>query len=149
MFSWNVLAAACESQRGDTAAVVATIEVKTPGNTLNLEGPVSLQQFGDTSLFRICVHPPNEKRNLCTLCLPPDQCWKALKPKKIISSRSRLKAICQVIELPPDHPEGYSQIVLTLPYDGENGLAMFFCESLAFSCSRVGGEVMMSEHGHT
>ncbi|CAB9506639.1 hypothetical protein SEMRO_274_G105270.1 [Seminavis robusta] len=144
--SWKVLAATCESQAGDTAATVARIEVKTNGgDTSILKGPVTLQQIGDTTLFRICVHPENKRYNYSVLCLPPDAKWTASPPKKIISMRSRMKAIKQVVSLPPDHHEGFQELVITMPFDGDKGTAFFFCEALVFASQQVLGIILAEE----
>ena len=141
MTAWSSLAAVCEAQAGQAAESVAVVEVFVNGLMnpvqLCLTGPVSIERFGTTSLFRIIVHNDNMTRNKAVLCLPPDCMWMASKPRKVKGKQSGLRAIESVIELPTGNREGYDNLRITMPYDGDGGSAMLFAEAVVWASQEV------------
>ena len=137
--SWKILAAGCDSQSGEKAATVASIEVvSSPGMVpVEFNGPVTLQQFSDAALFRIVVHYNNSARNTCVLCLPPDTRWVVEPVRKIKGKRSGKKALELELTFPPENVEGFSKLKITMPYDGDTGNAMLFCEAVHFAAQSV------------
>ena len=108
-----------------------------------MEGPITLQEFARTGLFRICIHHNNSELNKGVLCLPPDEMFSAHPPKKLISPTGK-KALESVVTLEGISPEGYKTLTFTLPYDGNNGASMTFCEALVYAAQVVSHNVWKS-----
>ena len=140
MTSWSTIAAVCEAQDGQTAASIAVVEVFVnglDGPKSCYTGPISIERFGNTSLFRIVVHNGNMTRNTAVLCLPPDCTWMASKPRKVKGAKSGLRAVESSIELPAGHREGFNHLRITMSYDGPGGNAMLFAEAVLWASQEV------------
>ncbi|CAB9496260.1 expressed unknown protein [Seminavis robusta] len=147
---WTNVSAMTGQEAGSNAAAVATVSVVCPGDIPdgNIEGPVTLQRFSDTPLFRICVHHNNSVYNRAVFCLPTDEAWTVSLPRKIKTKRSKKKALELTFNLPEENPDGFKKLVVTLPYDGEDGDAMLFCEAAAFASGVVFDYCQGREYGH-
>ncbi|CAB9507873.1 hypothetical protein SEMRO_323_G117390.1 [Seminavis robusta] len=134
MVSWRRLA----SLFGDEALSIGTVQVRCDGNPKETAcGNLVLEQFGNTTLFRLLVLEDASSTSISSsFCLPPDIKWVVSLPKKVKSSNSGLKALRIAITL-PHTKEGFDSITVTLPYDGESGSARNFVEALAYATSEA------------
>ncbi|CAB9508639.1 hypothetical protein SEMRO_355_G124910.1 [Seminavis robusta] len=145
--SWiNVSVRDGQDGAGSNAASVARIKITCPPGVIDatLDGPVTLQRFGDTTLFRIAIHYNNSRFNHAVLCISPNAAWTVSKPKKLISQNTRTRFLVMKFDLPEDNPEGFVKLEVTLPYDGEEGNAMLFAQAAVYAscvvCDRVNME---------
>ncbi|CAB9522793.1 hypothetical protein SEMRO_1341_G264480.1 [Seminavis robusta] len=138
MVSWRVVAS-LEEHGGETAASVATLvaQVNHGTDAHSIDGPITLQQFGDSPLFRVVIHRVNSNRNAASFVLPPDASWTVTQVKKIKTRKSGRKAIRFEFNLQADGPEGFDSLVITLPWDGASGSAMTFHQASVYASQVV------------
>ncbi|CAB9506585.1 hypothetical protein SEMRO_271_G104730.1 [Seminavis robusta] len=145
---WKILAAVNQSQEGLAAKGVAFLEVfikkdnDKPDATLT--GPISIQRYGSTPLFRIVVHNTEMTRNIGAFCLPVDCVW-TCKHRVVKSKNSGRKAVKATLSFDEGSVEGFDRFDVTLAYDGINGESKLLAESLVFASQEVVEAVYTSE----
>jgi hypothetical protein len=139
--SWSTVTALNDSQADHAAATIATVDIFVVDSATSphqsISGPLSLERFGSTNLFRLVVHNADMTRNKAVLCLPPDCLWRGERPRKVKSRRSGMKAVEVNVVLPQGHKEGYDRLCITAPYDGEDGRAMLLASALIWASQEV------------
>jgi hypothetical protein len=141
MDTFKTIAAVCGPQAGVDAETVANIEVfvnqsdQSPHTWAN--APLILERFGTTGLFRIVALNVNASRNMMVLCLPTACVWRVSQLRKIKSKNTRKKAIQFDVVLPVGHKEGFDMLVITIPFDGDDGKAMLYYQAMVFACQEV------------
>ncbi|CAB9522691.1 hypothetical protein SEMRO_1330_G263470.1 [Seminavis robusta] len=141
MNSWQVVAAvtASDDQKDATAESVATVQVMVDGceKCTQYCGPVTLQRFGNTLLFRVVILNDKTNRNMMVINLPPDDEWRVELPKKLISPNTRTKAVKTIVRLRSGNAEGYDMMTITMPWNGKKGSSMVFAEAVIFASGVV------------
>ncbi|CAB9508994.1 hypothetical protein SEMRO_370_G128390.1 [Seminavis robusta] len=137
IFRWNRLAATSGNLTGEVATLGSvSLELKGHSVCNPTIGPVVLERFANTPLFRIAVLDPTSTHIVGTVTLPADSLWTLYKPMKVKSTNAGLKAIKIIITV-DSIKEGYDMVKVTLPYDGEQGSAVLFGQALIFASSTV------------
>ena len=142
MTSFSIITAVSEQQAGTSAETVANVEVYPQIldviPSISLNSPLVLERFRTTSLFRIvALSNTFPLRNQMVLCLPTDCAWGVSQLRKIRSTRSGKKAIQFDVLTPVGHKEGFDRLVITIPYDGEDGNAVLYYQALLFASQEV------------
>ncbi|CAB9500787.1 hypothetical protein SEMRO_92_G048010.1 [Seminavis robusta] len=131
-FSWRRLATTSGTEIGVEASSLWTVALVLAGRDVCSPsvGPVNLEQYAYTPLFRITVMNQARTRNIASICLPSDCTWILDQPRKVKSANSGLRAYRLKISV-SSTKDGWDTVMITLPYDGENGSAVLFGQALA------------------
>jgi hypothetical protein len=142
--TFNTIAAVCGHHAGVAAETVANIEVfvniADSEPTCSINAPLLIERFGTTSLFRIVALSNNSltiPRNQMVLCLPTDQLWQVSRLRKIKGARSGKKAVQFDVIPSVGTKEGFDKLVITIPFDGNDGLAILYYQALVFAGQEV------------
>ena len=137
---WCEVAAINGLQLGEGAENVAFVQWWTGGqlNPHQMAAPTSFQWFSDTELFRfVCFQLVQgaggpEYKPIMNLTLPTEL-WVLAEFRRTVSKNTRTKAVKTTIMLPPNNAEGINKVVVTMPYDGENGHSMLFAQAILYA----------------
>lgn len=130
VYAWETVAAVT----GEQAAFVAFLKATVGGKLREAHGPVSLQQLKFTPLFRLIIHRP-DGRIEHVFSLPVDEAWSVCYGP--VKGRSTAKAIRVTIDLSVQGVEGFEQLVVFLPYDGDGGSAILFAQACVHASKEV------------
>jgi hypothetical protein len=142
MNSFTTIAAVSGHQAGSDAKTVANVDVyiniSDEVAATSYIGRLVLQRFGTTSLFRIVgLSNTSPFRNKMVLCLPTASAWRLSQLRKIKSKNSGMKAIqFDILTLVGDK-EGFDKLVITIPFDGNDGSAMLYYQAVVFANQEV------------
>jgi hypothetical protein len=150
MNTFSTIAAVCGPQVGVGAKTVANIEVyvnysdQSPSTVMN--APLILERFGTNSpLFRIVALNANASRNNMVLCLPTSCLWQVSQLRKIKSKTSGKKAIQFDVLALAGNKEGYDKLAITIPFDGDDGMAVLYYQAVVFASQEVLGYWLQQE----
>jgi hypothetical protein len=89
------------------------------------------------SLKIVALSTSKSSRNMMVLCLPTDCTWLVSKLRKIKSKNSGKKAIQFDVLLPAGNKEGFDKLTTTIPFDGDDGMALLYYQAMVFASQEV------------
>lgn len=129
------------TQAGLTAEGVAFIDVYVNGDsrtpTTTIVGPINLERFPNSALFRFAILNADGNRNNAVLCMPSNSKWSAVELRKVKGKTSGSRAVEIKINLPPGNREGFDSLRITLPFDGNDGRSMLFGQAVMWAWQEV------------
>lgn len=119
-FVWDTVTAFGEAAVCNADIIIAPT-LQQPAIKFDHAALLSIQSFRGAPLTRVVLH--HHSGIISPFDLPVDQEWTAVS-KRVKSKRSKKKAIEVTLTLPRDNTEKFEQMIITMPFDGDNGLAV-------------------------